>query len=92
MASAKNPRKKALKEPMGKLHILLARAFPEHRTASYNVLDIPWLANKLKVTDEAVYTWLRNDELPFGRAEQISKIRGCRITLADLLPYVSRRS
>lgn len=78
------------KEPMGKLHVLLAKAFPEHRTATYDVLDIEWLAGKMKVTEESIYNWLRNDAIPFVRAEQLVKIRGCRIELEDLLPYISR--
>jgi len=77
-------------KPMGELHILLANAFPEARTAKYDVLDVEWLAKKLKVTDEGVYTWLRNNALPFKRAEQIVGIDGCRKKLKDFLPYISR--
>lgn len=78
------------KEPMGKLHVLLAKAFPEHRTATYDVLDIEWLSKKLKITEESIYNWLRNDSIPFVRAEQIVAIRGCRVKLDAFLPYISR--
>lgn len=94
MAAAKKTAKKKAAprgrfEPMSKLHILLAKAFPEHRTAKYDVLDIDWLAGKLGVTDEGVYTWLRQGVLPMKRARQIVKIKGCRVTLDDILPFVS---
>ena len=88
--AAKNERKGRWKKPMGKLHVLLTKAFPEHRTASYDVLDIAWLASKLKVTDEGIYKWLRDDQLPsLARARAIVAIRGCRIELDDLLPFVA---
>jgi len=88
--AAKNERRGRCKKPMGKLHVLIANAFPEHRTASYDVLDIAWLAKKLKVTDEAIYKWLRDDQLPsLARARAIVAIRGCRIKLDELLPFVA---
>lgn len=90
MAAAKNARRGRWKDPMGKLHVLLTKAFPEHQTKSYAVLDIAWLAAKLKVTDEAVYKWLRDDQLPsLARARAICAIRGCRLKLDDLLPFVA---
>jgi len=91
MATKRKPAagKHRFSEPKGKLHVLLARAFPEHRTATYDLFDIAWLAQKLKVTDEAVYVWLRNDKLPsLARARDILKIRGCRVDIDDLLPFV----
>lgn len=93
MATSKKPAPKKQQrgryEPMSKLHLLLAKAFPEHRTAKYDVLDIEWLAAKMAVTDEGVYTWLRAGVLPMKRARQMVKIKGCRIQLEDLLPFVS---
>lgn len=75
--------------PMSDLHVLLARAFPEHRTADYDVFDVAWLAKKLKITEQGVYRWLRDNELPASRAKQIVKIKGCRKKLSDFLPYMS---
>lgn len=92
-AAKKSPKKPPAKrdrhEPLSKLHILIAKAFPEHRTAKYDVLDIEWLASKMGVSDEGVYTWLRANSLPMKRARQIVKIKGCRIDLEALLPFVS---
>lgn len=86
------PKKKAAPkrsyEPMSPLHILLTKAFPEHRTASYDVLDIKWLAGKMECTDEGVYTWLRDNCLPMKRARALVAIRGCRIKLDEILPFV----
>lgn len=75
-------------KPMGKLHILFAKAFPEHRTKDYDVFNVEWLATKLEMTEEGIYKWLRDDRIPLKRARQIVKIRGCRIELEDLMPYV----
>lgn len=75
-------------KPKGKVHALLARAFPEHRTKDYDVFNVEWLATKLEMTEEGIYKWLREDRLPLKRARQIVKIRGCRISLDDLMPYV----
>jgi len=92
MATPKRPPpKKKPKDrytPMSKLHVLLAKAFPERRTSRYDVFDIEWLAIKLKVTDEGVYTWLRANALTMKRARQIVALRECRIELEDLLPFV----
>lgn len=68
---------------------LFARAFPEHRTADYDVFDISWFAKKLKMTEEGIYKWFREGRLPYKRAVQITDIPGCRIELKDLLPYVA---
>jgi predicted DNA-binding transcriptional regulator AlpA len=77
-------------EPRSELRMLLFGALPEHRTATHGILDVVRLAEQLDVTDEAIYRWLRAGELPFKRAAQIVKIKGCRITLEDILPFVSR--
>lgn len=69
---------------------LFAKAFPEHRTADYDVFDITWLAKKLKMkSTEGIYKWFREGHMPYKRAAQIADIPGCRIKLADLLPYVA---
>lgn len=87
MAAAKK-RKGRWSAPMGELHILLARAFPKRRTQSYAVLDVAWLAKKLKVTDEGVYTWLRENKLPYKRAQAICEIEECTIDIKKLMPFV----
>lgn len=85
MAKAKN----RWSEPKGDLHKLLTQAFPERRTASYDVLDIGWLAAKLEMSEEGIYKWLREDTLPTKRARQIVKIKGCRKTFDDFLPHIA---
>lgn len=73
---------------MGDLHVLLTKAFPKRRTQSYAVLDVAWLARKLKVTDEGVYTWLRENKLPYKRALAITEIDECNIDIKKLMPFV----
>lgn len=75
-------------EPMSDLHKLLTQAFPEHRTATHEVLDITWLAKKLKMSREGFYKYLRAGTIPMKRARQITEIRGCRKQLKDFLPYI----
>lgn len=73
---------------LGELHDLLERAFPDHRRPTFDILDIAWLSKQLRVTDEAIYTWCRNNTLQMKRARQIVEIEGCRISLKALLPFV----
>lgn len=81
---------KRIYKPMGGLHVLLAQSFPEKRTAGYDVFDVEWLAQQLEMTEEGVYSYLRQNALPFRRAEQITEIEGCRKRLKDFLPFVTR--
>lgn len=76
------------KKPMGKLHVLLANSFPTKRTAAYSVLNIEWLAEKLGMSEEGVYKWLREDRIPFKRAKQIAKMRECTAEFEDFLPFI----
>lgn len=81
---------KRVYKPMGGLHVLLARSFPDQRTADYDVFDVKWLARQLEMTEEGVYSYLRQNTLPFKRAEQIVELPGCKKRLQDFLPFVSR--
>ncbi len=80
-------KKKTAKTPKISLHAVLTKAFPDHLTVKHQVLDIEWLAKKLKITSEAIYTWFRDDKIPFARATAVCKIAGCQIELDVLLPY-----
>lgn len=77
-------------KPMGGLHVLLAKAFPDKRTAGYDVFDVKWLARQLDITEEGIYSYLRQNTLPFKRAEQIAELPECKKRLQDFLPFVSR--
>lgn len=77
-------------KPMGGLHVLLAQSFPAKRTADYNVFDVKWLARQLEMTEEGIYSYLRQNSLPFKRAEEIVELPGCKKRLQDFLPFVSR--
>jgi len=81
---------KRIYKPMGGLHVLLAQSFPTKRTADYDVFDVKWLARQLEMTEEGIYSYLRQNSLPFKRAEEIVELAGCKKKLADFLPFVSR--
>lgn len=73
---------------LGKLHALLKTAFPNRRSGAYDVFDVLWLANQIGVTDEAIYYWFREESMPMKRARAIVAVKGCKISLGKLLPFV----
>lgn len=69
---------------LGKLHQVLSEAFPTRLTAQHRVLDVVWLAQKLGMTKQGVYRWLKEDSIPYLQAMRILSIKGCQITIEDL--------
>lgn len=75
-------------QPMTELHAHLAKCFPEHRTATHDVLDVTWLAKKMKMSREGLYKYLRAGKLSAARARQICAIAGCRKKFETFVPFL----
>lgn len=75
-------------KPLGTLHVLLGDAFPDRRTDDHEVLDVAWLAKKLKMSEEGIYKWLRQNRLTIARARQIVALKECDRELDDFLPFI----
>lgn len=76
-------------QPMTPLHAHLAKCFPEHRTATHDVLDVSWLATKLRMSREGLYKYLRAGKLSATRARQIVAIKGCRKTYESFIDFLA---
>lgn len=75
---------------LGGLHSLLIRACPPDKEG---VRSIPLLANKLKMSDQAIYGWIERKRLPYRRAQALVDMNPLRgeedqLTLADFQPYM----
>jgi len=81
-------KQKARAQFEGGLYKVLFKAFPGRRTLQEEVFDVKWLAEKLSISTESIYKWIRADKLPLRRAREILKLKGCRVTLEDFFPHV----
>ncbi len=89
MASKSNQSQSRWAQPMSDLHILVSKCFPEHRTQTHDVVDITWLAKKLKMSREGFYKYLRANAMPVARVRQLVALPGCRKKFADFTDFLA---
>ncbi len=83
------PRKDKRSVKMGKLHLLLTEAFPDRMNESGNFVSVSWLSERLGMSNEGFYKYLREDELPAKRVRQIIKIKGCTKQFEDFIDFIA---
>lgn len=78
------------------LYKLCYNHLPEHRKFrdDHGLLDVAAISEEMSVTRQNIFLWLKNNRLPAHRVMQMINLRGSKLTLEMLAPYMSvgRRS
>ena len=76
------------------LYKILVEKLPEHRFVEKNllILDTQKIANDLGIKNkQTVYAWTRSDSLPAIRLLSFVNLKGSKLTIEDLTPFLSGR-